>query len=259
VEAVLEHFRDKAKREEFYGFFKELQDIYEILSPDPFLRPFLADFNELLRMFYLLRAAYDRGKPLDKDFLRKTAKLVQEHTESELHDRPAESHVLNAAALEALTNQQKPDTVKVFNLLKALADLVSQQRNAQPYLISIGDRAEEIAQAFEDRQMTTQQALELLDKLVRDLKEAEKARDATGLSPEAFAVFYLLRVEGVKEPLAAARSVEGAFEKFPHWQISGQQEREVRKAIFKALIDAGIEAVVEVAEKLMKLLRRATP
>ena len=63
AEAVLEHFRDKEKREEFYAFFQELEDIYEILSPDAFLRPFLDDYDELLRMFQLVRAAYDRGKP----------------------------------------------------------------------------------------------------------------------------------------------------------------------------------------------------
>jgi len=40
--------------------------------------------------------------------------------------------------------------------------------------------------------MTTQQALELLEKLIAELKVAEKDRDATGLSPEAFAVFYVL-------------------------------------------------------------------
>jgi hypothetical protein len=80
---------------------------------------------------------------------------------------------------------QKPDTVKVFNLLKALDQLVRQNAGKEPYLISIGDRAAEIAAAFEDRQ--------------------------------------------------------------------------VRMSIFKALIDTGVEAVAEVADKLMRLLRRTRP
>ncbi len=41
--------------------------------------------------------------------------------------------------------------------------------------------------------------------------------------------------------------------------MSEAQEREVRKSIFKALIDAGVEAVAEVADKLMRLLRRTRP
>src|ERR1043166_598631 len=259
VEAVLEHFRDRERRELFYGYFRELQDIYEILSPAPFLRQFLADFNELLRMFHLVRAAYERGQPVDKEFLRKTAKLVQKHTESGAIEDPTKFQALTVAALEAIADSKQPDTVKVFNLLKALESLVSQKGSMEPYLISIGDRAEEVARAFEDRQMTTQEALAELDRLIRAAREAQKLRDETNLSPEAFAVFYVLKMDGVKGPLQAARAVEQAFEQFPHWQTSEAQEREVRKSIFKALIDAGVEAIAEVADKLMKLLRRAKP
>lgn len=259
VEAVLEHFRDKEKREEFYAFFKELQNIYEILSPDAFLRSFLADYDALLRMFHLLRANYDRDQPVDKEFLRKTARLVQAHTQSGAIEDPTKFHALNAQALEAIAKQKQSDTVKVFNLLKALANLVNAKAGGEPYLISIGDRAQEIAEAFESRQMTTQQALELLEKLIAELKEAEKDRDATGLSPEAFAVFYVLKSDGVEDPLKAAQAVEAAFQQYPHWQTSEHQEQDVRRSIYKALIDAGIEAVVEVATKLMKLLRRASP
>jgi type I restriction enzyme R subunit len=56
-----------------------------------------------------------------------------------------------------------------------------------------------------------------------------------------------------------ARAVESAFEQFPHWQVSERQEQDVRKALYKALLDAGVEAVVEMATKLFKLLRRAVP
>jgi type I restriction enzyme R subunit len=257
VEAVLEHFRDRERREAFYGYFRELQDLYEILSPDAFLRPFLADFNDLLRIFHLVRAAYERGQPVDKEFLRKTARLVQEHTQTGLIEPPTQFQTVTAEALEAMARRHQPDTVKVFNLLKALDELVRQKAGIEPYLISIGDRAEAIAAAFEDRQMETQRALAELERLVSAVREAQKLRDETQLSPEAFAVFYVLKLDGVHDPLRAAQTIERAFAQFPHWQVSEAQEREVRKSIFKALIDAGVEAVAEVADKLLKLLRRA--
>jgi len=254
---VLEHFRDRERREAFYGYFRELQDLYEILSPDAFLRPFLADFNDLLRIFHLVRAAYERGQPVDKEFLRKTARLVQEHTQTGLIEPPTQFQTVTAEALEAMARRHQPDTVKVFNLLKALDELVRQKAGIEPYLISIGDRAEAIAAAFEDRQMETQRALAELERLVSAVREAQKLRDETQLSPEAFAVFYVLKLDGVHDPLRAAQTIERAFAQFPHWQVSEAQEREVRKSIFKALIDAGVEAVAEVADKLLKLLRRA--
>ncbi len=42
-------------------------------------------------------------------------------------------------------------------------------------------------------------------------------------------------------------------------RVSEAQERQVRKSLFKALMGAGADAVAEVADKLMHLLRRARP
>ena len=36
---VLEYF-DEEERQEFYKFFRQLSDIYEIISPDPFSSPY---------------------------------------------------------------------------------------------------------------------------------------------------------------------------------------------------------------------------
>jgi type I restriction enzyme R subunit len=47
VEAVLEHFRDKERRDELYAYFRELEELHEIISPDKFLRPFLKDYGTL--------------------------------------------------------------------------------------------------------------------------------------------------------------------------------------------------------------------
>jgi type I restriction enzyme, R subunit len=260
VEAVLEYFRDKVKREEFYSFFKELQDIYEILSPDPFLRPFLYDYEELVRMYYVCKSAYDRQQPVDREFLRKTEKLVQEQTQSGEIQAHTKFAAINADALEAISAGNEPDTVKIFNLLKALAAMVADQAGMQPYLINIGDRAEEIAQMFEDRQITTQQALAGLENLVSRVKEAETSRDETKLTPDAFAVFYYLRnleMENEKA-LVAARKVENAFEQYPHWKVSEKHERNVRMALYKVLDDVGVEDVTEVGSRLIDLLRRAS-
>jgi len=258
VEAVLEHFREKEQRDEFYQYFRELQDIYEILSPDSFLRPFLDDYNELLRMFHLLRANYERGKSVDREFLRKTAKLVQEHTHAGRIESPEKVYALDSGTLDKIAAQSQSDTVKVFNLLKALHVLVDEKAQGEPYLISIGDRAEAIAESFEQRQMTTQQALEALERLIAELREAERSRDETGLSPEAFAVYYVLKRDGVADPQKVAEQADTAFKQYPHWQTSSEHERHVRSSLYKSLIDGGVEAVVDVGTTLMKLLRRAS-
>ncbi|MBI3616570.1 MAG: HsdR family type I site-specific deoxyribonuclease [Candidatus Omnitrophica bacterium] len=258
AEAILEQFRDQDRRQKFYAFFQEVQEVYEILSPDAFLRPYLPDIEELARMFYLVRASYERGISVDKSFLRKTAKLVQEQTYFGEIKPPTPVYALDEQTLEKIAGGDKPDTVKVFNLLKALYEHIKRLAHEQPWLISIGDRAELIAQAFEERQKTTQEALAELEALIKELREAEQQRNRTDLSPEAFAVLWYLKKEGLSDSDGVARAVDVAFVTYPHWRSSSPQERELRKALYKALIDSGVDDVVDLATGVLRMLRRAS-
>jgi type I restriction enzyme R subunit len=257
VEAILEHFRDQERREEFYAFFREVEELHEIISPDAFMRPFLDDYGSLADMVHIVRSNYDRGIILDKRFLRKTARLVQEHTETPAIREPGAVYEITADSLQAIADRDQPDTVKVFNLLKAIEQLVAEAAAREPYLISIGDKAEQIAQAFEARQRTTQETLEALRRLLQEISSARQQRDSTQLSPEAFAVYWLLKQQKISQAGAVARAAGQAFDDYPHWHSSSHQEQEVRRALYKALIEAGVDGVVDVARNLLRMLRRA--
>ncbi len=258
TEAILEHFRDKDVRDEFYTYFRELEELYEIISPDAFLRPYLKDYDRIADMCRILRSNYDRGIIVDKSFLRKTAQLVREHTKTGSIREPGPEYVIGTETLEAIAGEEQPPTVKVFNLLKGLEKLIADNADKEPYLVNIGDRAELIAQAFEDRQKTTQETLEELRKLIEEVQQARQERDATELSPEAFAVYWLLSKDDVGKAGDIAKAAGEAFDKYPHWRTSSHQEQEVRKSFYKALIDAGVEGVVDIAQNILRMLRRAT-
>jgi type I restriction enzyme R subunit len=257
VEAVLEHFRDRERRHEFYRFFRELQELYDILSPDAFLRPFLRDYEELTRLYRVVRAAFEPGVSVDKSFLRKTAELVARQTGTTALEDPRLVAKLEAATLERIAGEQRPDTVKVFNLIKSLYLLVAQEGSAQPHLYPIGERAEAIAKAFEERQITTQEALAQLEALVREYRDAEESRRERDLSAAGFAVFWLLQRDGVAEAEPAARAVAAALDRYPYWQRGGQQERDARREMYKALLAAGVKDVVTVTTNLLNVLRKA--
>jgi type I restriction enzyme, R subunit len=93
---------------------------------------------------------------------------------------------------------------------------------------------------------------------VREYQEAQASRQDQDLSPEAFAVFWLLKRERVAQAESVAHAVAAAFDRYPHWQRSADQEREVRKALYKALIDGNVDRVVEIADRLMTMLKRAS-
>jgi len=257
VEAILEFFRDRERREEFFKFFRELEELYEILSPDPSLRPYLADYQELVRMYRLVKEAFEPGVPVDRGFLRKTARIVQEYTQTPGVGELGPVYALDGQALERLAQADIPETVRVFNLIKAFYKLVAAGKDQDPYLIPIGERAETIAKLFQERQISSQEALRELEELVAELKEAERAREDSELSPEGFAVFWYLRREGIAGAEKIAREVEETLGKLPHWERDAAQERKLRRRLYKIMIDAGVDRVVDLVDKLLQMLRRS--
>lgn len=258
VEAVLEHFRDAERREELYTFFGELEEIYEILSPDAFLRPFLADFDALARIYQMVRGNFDPGINTDKTLLRKTADLVQAHTRSGVIREPAATYRLDETSLHALVEQDTPDVVKVFNLIKALHELVEQRGGEQPFLIPIGERAAQIAELFANRQVTTEKALAEFTTLVGETAEAEREYQESDLSREAFATFWYLRGKGIVDARPVAASAQRAFAAYPYWRTDPKAEMAVRTDLYKALIAGGTrEGIKGLVDDILGDLRRA--
>ncbi|MEJ5229520.1 MAG: HsdR family type I site-specific deoxyribonuclease [Pseudothermotoga sp.] len=259
AESVLLYFRDKDVRERFYQFFWKLEETYEILSPDCFLRPYLEDYQQLVEMYKLLRSAYEPHVQVDKSFLRKTAEIVQQHTKTQTLKEPTATYEIGTAALLSIIKEDRSETVKVFNLLREIHLLVEKDGREQPYLIPIGERAEAIRRAFEERQLDSQEALAELEKLVKSLREAEVQRSKSNLSREAFAVVWWARMQKEMNAMEAERlaaGVEPIFQQFPHWMTSSQQEREVRQKLYKVLMNFARGEVVHWAEEILNLLRR---
>lgn len=121
-----------------------------------------------------------------------------------------------------------------------------------------------IRRAFEERQLNSQQALQELTALVRDLQDAQEQRRESRLSPEAFAVAWWLRVQkgfDAEKAEVLAGAVEPAIKQYPHWAVSEAQERDLRRRLYRELIAAGVKDadVVAWADEMLTLLRRAMP
>ena len=257
IERILDYFRDENARQAFYEFFEELSDLYEVLSPSPFLRPYLDDYTTLTRMVALLKEAYDPGTPIERDILRKTAELVQEHTHGgEIHGA-VEVYEINADLLRRLQHTRKPPTVEIFNLVKSIRQKVMDEGNAKPFLISIGERAEAVVRAFEQRHQEAQEALEALKDIIAEINAAEREFVEKGMEAEAFTVYWLLRRDHIAAAEAIARDLVSTFREYPHWATSSRQGRELRLSLYKVLRAHGIkEGLSERVKQIMGILRR---
>ena len=260
VDFLLNEYRSAEQRELLYTHYREMEDIYEVLSPDEFLRSDVDDFAELSSVYRLLRVAFDTGTGLDGDFLQKTAALVTEQTYSGRIVDPAKVFELDSGVVGVLASQDQSDTVKVFNLVKRIQKEVQRKGGEAPHLVPIGERAESIVQGFQDRQLGTQAALEQLSSLIAEFTQADEARKRSALGTEAFATFWLLNREGLTGADAVAGSMERVFGSNPHWRDAPAQERQVRVALYRLLIDAGVEdeSLSRFVEAVLALLKHGS-
>jgi type I restriction enzyme R subunit len=259
AEAILLRLRDKEARDAFYRFFRELEELYEILSPDPFLRPYLEDYETLVRMYHLLRSAYEPHIPVDRSFLRKTAEIVQGNVDVDGVGQPPTTYELGVETLEALLRTSKPDVVKVFNLLREVQRLVEDYKRESAFLISIGERAEALRQAFEARQKETQEILQELAQLIQRLKEAPEEARRSGLSQRAFALAWWAETQkGLPQAKARAlaKEVEALLERYPHWASAPRQESDLRSELYRVLGDRPPKERVVWVGELLDFLRR---
>ncbi len=71
-ERAIEHFEDKKRREDFFAFFRQLQNLYEVLSPDAFLRDYLKEYQALTELYGFIREAFSDRVYIDKELSAKT-------------------------------------------------------------------------------------------------------------------------------------------------------------------------------------------
>ena len=211
----------------------------------------------MTQTYEVLRVAYQGpDQPVDKEFLRKTARLVQEHAHTREIRPPEFEQDLTPEVLMGMAQQDKPDNVKVFNLLVAIRKIVEEKGNQTPYLLSICEKAEKIAEAFEEHLDSAQEALLELIEIAKEYDEVRKRRKETNLSDEAFMTLIHLEKSGVEgaEKIAADSSV--VFESYPHWRDSTDQEREVKLAFYKTLKGTlETKKMVELVDGLLTMLR----
>jgi type I restriction enzyme R subunit len=264
AESVLKHFRDEDRRHAYYRYFRELEDIYEILSPDPFLRPFLEDYDQLTRIYKLLRSAFE-AVFVDPELTRKTARLVQAYTHSGPIRGTLDVYEIDGRLLERLADDETADTIKVFNLLKSIQKLVNEQGAQEPYLLTIGERAEAIAEAYQMRQQATQDTLRSIEDLIREINRARRERAEKDLDASGFAVYWLLDGEDVPNAEQTGKRIEKVFQRLPHWDTDPKQERELRQELYPVLlsvladteVSSQIERAKNLIDQILRIVRRA--
>jgi len=236
IDLLVEHFKDKSKRKEFFKFYKELEMLYEIISPDAFLRPFIDDYKTLTQIYYVVRNAFANRIYVDKEFQRKTAELVKDKVDIDIFGTGTELLGLDKETIEAIKANKIPENVKVINLIKSI-EKIAEKESGDLTLISLRDKAHQIQEDYEDRIITTEEALDKLKSLLDGISEKEEKQKQKGLDDLEYFLSEKLNDSGIKNSDETAKKFKAAFSEYPNWNKSEASARDLRLKLYGVLLD----------------------
>tara|TARA_R110002124_G_scaffold11952_3_gene56699 strand:+ start:2222 stop:5140 length:2919 start_codon:yes stop_codon:yes gene_type:complete len=258
IEILVEHFRDPERRKEFFKEYKEIEMLYEIISPDAFLRPFIDDYATLSSIYQVVRKAYTKTVMVDRDFQAKTNQLVQDKIGSYGVGNLDEILEINAETIELINKMNRGDSTKVINLIKSIERLADESSD-DPYLIAMGERARAVQESFENRQTSTAEALEELLREVAGNEARKKVQAEKSFDGLTYFVYRTLLDAQIANAEDVSRKIRNAFTDFPNWRRSENAMRELRKKVTFAIFaeTEDLTAVSALVDELFSLLEKA--
>jgi len=258
VNDLIEHFRDKERRKEFFKEFKEIEMLYEIISPDKFLRSFIEDYATLAAIYDLVRKAYTKTVYVDRAFQKKTNELVQQHIGTSYIEPVSDFMEINEDTVDYIVDKNGGDSTKVINLIKSI-EKVAEENSDDPFLIAMAERAKAVQENYEDRQVSTQDALNELFGEIDKNEKRKKQQAEKGFDGLTFFVYQLLIDAGIKSAEAVSGKIKAAFVGHPNWQTSEAELRELRKevafAVYAEVDD--LDQVTMIVDNLFSILMKA--
>lgn len=155
--------------------------------------------------------------------------------------------------LEGLRGEKGSDEGKVFNLVRGLQKEIDDESDAAPELQSLRDRAERILKALESRNTTG------LAAMAKEKEAAIKAAKDSGLSPRAFGVYWTLKDDAALgaagiSALELAQEAETQLARFPNARVNADEQRRLRAALYRPLLDLGKQERGRVVDAVLAIL-----
>lgn len=253
---VYGRFLDPEPRKAFFECYKDIENLWEILSPSRELVDHIPNFKRLSQLYATVRNAYADKVGFVADLAHKTRRLVEQNVMQEGLGRIAKTITFDVQTLSALRDEKGSDEGKVFNLVRGLQKQIDDDEEAAPILQPLKDRAERILKDLENRNTTGLAAMDMLSALAAEKDAASKAASDTGLSPKAFAAFWATRESaelkaGGVDPLDLARELEKLLTRFPNAKVNIDEQRQLRASLYRPLISLPKEARAAVVEIIM--------
>ena len=260
---VYGHFLEPEQRKEFFEAYKEIETLWEILSPSPALRDHIETFRRLARLYEIVRNAYASGTSYTADLANKTRLLVQESATQEGLGRLTKTATFDVSTLKTLQSQPGSDAAKVFNLVRGFRQEIESNPDKESVLLPLKERAESILKELENRKTTALAAMDRLADLAAEKDAAIRAARDSGLSSRAFAVHWALKddaklkIAGINT-LELAQRAEMLLDRFPNAAVNADEQRRLRTALYVPLLRLQKDERSRVVERILGILGAST-
>jgi len=257
VDNLIEHFRDKDRRKEFFKEYKEVEMLYEIISPDALLRPFMDDYTTLSSIYAVVRNAYAKKVYVDRAFQKKTNELVRKHIDVSIVESRKPYVAIDQSAIDTIKKRKEGEATKVINLVKVI-EKSAEENSDDPFLIALAERARVVQESFEDRQISTADALTELLKEIEKNEQRKKEQAAKGLDGLTYFVLCKVQDEGIANAETVSKRVREAFVEFPNWRRSEKELRELRKKVTFAIFaeEENLDKVTVIVDRVFTVLQK---
>ena len=251
---------NNAVRDNFASEYSLLGKLWEAISPDTILGQFEKDYKWLSQVYQSVQPSSGHGKLIWHSLGAKTIELIHQNVHVDAVRDDLDTLVLDADLLEAVLSNPDPKKAKEIEIKVARR---LRKHLGNPKFKALSERLDALRDRFESGVLNSVEFLKQLLQLAKEVLQAEKEvppeededRGKAALT-ELFA-----EVKTAETPIMVERVVTDIDEivrlvRFPGWQDTLAGEREIKKALRKALFKYKMHADEELFEKAYSYIRQ---
>ena len=232
---------DPDARKEFFAAYKQIESLWEILSPSAELRDQIDTFKRLAQLYAVVRNAYADRPNFIAELAHKTQRLVEESAAMYGLGNLTKAVTFDVRTVTALRKESGSDEAKVFNLVRGLQAEVESEPGLASVLRPLKERAEHVLKDLEERTTTGLAAMESLAALAKDKDAAVSGASDSTLPPRAFGVYWTLKDDpaltgaGVSA-MEFAEEAQALVGRFPNAAVNPDEQRRLRASLYHPLL-----------------------
>ena len=240
-QVVFGRFLSPDARKAFYAHYREIEALWEILSPSAELRDYVDTFKQLVRLYAAVRNAYSNRPDFVAELAHKTKRLVEQSAATYGLGNLTKAVTFDLRTLTALRRESGPDEAKVFNLVRGLQAEADSEPGLESVLRPLKERAEDVLKGLEERTTTGLAAMDLLEALANEKEAAvAAARDST-LPLRAFGVYWALKDDAALQAagvsaLEFTEEAQALVNRFPNAAVNADEHRRLRTSLYNPLL-----------------------